>query len=519
MDMTLGFKTYLSLRWACMLFCLLGLIQQPVVEARSWLVDDFGARPDGVSTNTCFIQRAIDAAAASGGGRVVFAHGIYMSGALFLKSGVELHLPKGTVLRAIQDTALYPELPTRVAGIEMPWPAGLVNIYQQTNVVVSGQGTIDGNGSYWWKQFWGEDHKGGMLKDYRDRGERWAVDYDCKRVRAVAVYECTNITVRQVTINRSGFWSLALIYSGWIKVDGVVIRANIGGFGPSSDGVDIDSSHDILVQNCDVDCNDDDFCLKSGRDADGLRVNRPTENVIIRNCVAGAGGGMFTIGSETSGGIRNVEVSHLTAVGTSNGIRLKSARFRGGVVQNVFIHDIQMKGVGDALSFELNWNPAYSYVTLPPGVDTNRVPSYWLTLAEKVEPPDRGLPEFRDIIISNVTATALGRAIFADGYANKPIHDIQLDNIFIHSSKAGSINHAADWIMRNVVLTTPDGSNLTLRDAIDVGRPQALKMMVAGEKTALRAEAMPAPTARTSTHSTQGKWSMLGDAVDGPANN
>lgn len=116
---------------------------------------------------------------------VTFQKGIYLSGAIFLKSNVHLELPEGAVLRAIQDDRLYPEKPTRVAGIEMPWPSALVNIYQQTNVVISGRGIIDGNGSHWWRKFWGDDHHGGMLKDYLARDLRWAVDYDCKRVRAV----------------------------------------------------------------------------------------------------------------------------------------------------------------------------------------------------------------------------------------------------------------------------------------------------------------------------------------------
>lgn len=215
-----------------------------------------------------------------------------------------------------------------------------------------------------------------------------------------SVYESENVAIRDVGINRSGFWTLALIYSGHVTVDGVNIQANIGGLGPSSDGIDIDSSHDVSVQNCTVDCNDDDICLKAGRDADGLRVNRPTENVVIRNCVTRAGGGMITIGSETAGGIRNVEISNMQAYGTANGIRFKSSRFRGGVMENIFIHDIQMAGVKNPVSFDLDWYPAYSQATIPPGVDTKQIPAHWLALARKVEPPERGLPEFRDIVIS-----------------------------------------------------------------------------------------------------------------------
>ena len=459
----------------CRLACLATCLAVSKVSAAEFSVTDFGARADAVTTNTVAIQKTIDAAAAAGGGVVTFPPGTYLSGAIFLKSHVELHLQKDVVLRAIQDDQLYPLRPTRVAGIEMSWPAGLVNVYQQTNVTISGQGIIDGNGSYWWKKFWGVDHNGGMLKDYRARGLRWAVDYDCQRVRAVVVFESNDVHLRDVGINRSGFWSLALIYSGHVTVDGVNIQANIGGFGPSSDGIDIDSSHDILVQNCSIDCNDDDICLKAGRDADGLRVNRPTENVIIRDCVTRAGGGMITIGSETSGGIRHVEVSHMQAYGTSSGVRFKSSRCRGGIVEDIFIHDVSMASVNYPFNVELNWYPAYSYATIPPEMDTNHVPPYWLALAQKVEPPERGLPEFRNIAISNLTATAAARAIFVEAYTGKPIHDVHLENVRIEAQKPGSISHALNWTMNDVVLTTPSGSNVALVDTENIGSPQAIK--------------------------------------------
>ena len=458
--------------------CCLALLSAGLTTAAAaagFCVNDFGARAGDNATNTAAIQQAIDAAAAAGGGVVTFKTGTYPSGAIFLKSNVELQLQKGVVLRAIQDDRLYPELPTRVAGIEMPWPAALVNVYQQTNVTITGQGIIDGNGEYWWRKYWGADGAGGLLKDYRARGLRWAADYDCKRVRALVVYDSNGVQIRDVGINRSGFWSLALIYSGHVTVDGVNIEANLGGRGPSTDGIDIDSSHDILVQNCTVDCNDDDICLKSGRDADGLRVGRPTENIIIRNCVTRAGAGMIAIGSETSGGIRNVEVSNLQAYGTANGIRFKSARFRGGIVENIFIHDIRMEGVEDPLNFELNWSPAYSYAVLPPDTDTNHVPAHWLTMVQKVEPPERGLPEFRNIVISNVTATAAAQAIYVNAYAGKPIHDVQLEQVRIGAKKPGVISHAANWTMKDVVVTTPAGGNLRLVDDQNVGLPRAVK--------------------------------------------
>lgn len=455
-----------------LLTCIAPLHAAADVVAADFNVVNFGANPDGTNLNTVAIQKTIDAAAEAGGGVVTFDKGVYLSGAIFVKSGVTLHLDEGVELRAVQDDALFPDRPTRVAGIEMVWPSALVNVYQQTNVVISGKGSIDGNGQYWWWKFWGKDGKGGMLKGYRERGLRWAVDYDCKRVRALAVYDSKDVEIHDVTIKRSGFWSLTLTYSERVIVDGVIIRANIGGFGPSSDGIDIDSSRDILVQNCDIDCNDDNFCLKAGRDADGLRVNRPTENITIRNCISRSGHGMLTLGSETSGGIRNVHVHNLKAFGTSNGIRIKSARVRGGVIRDIRIHDIAMQGVTRPLHFELNWYPSYSYPTLPDDVDTNNMPVHWKTLTTRVEPPELGIPEVHDIVISNVTATAADKAIYVNAYPEKPMRNVRLENVSIEAKESGSLKNAADWTLKNVKFRIAGETELGMENCSNVPLPE-----------------------------------------------
>jgi lysophospholipase L1-like esterase len=443
------------------------------VQAAVFRVADYGAKPD-TSTNTAAIQKTIDAAAEAGGGVVTFGPGTYRSGAIFLKSNVRLDLPEGTVLQAIQDDRLYPDRPTRVAGIEMEWPAALINVYQQTNASITGKGTIDGNGEYWWHKFWGKDGKSGMLKDYQARGLRWAVDYDCKRVRALAVFDSSDVDIQGITILRSGFWSLTLTYCQDITVDGVIIRANINGFGPSSDGIDIDSCRKVLVQNCDIDCNDDNICLKAGRDWDGLRVNRPTEDITIRNCVTRSGHGMLTLGSETSGGIRRVEVSGLKAFGTSNGVRFKSARVRGGVIEDIVLRDITMESVENPFHFELNWYPAYSYPTIPPEIDRTTMPVHWNTLTRQVEPPELGIPEFRNITISDVTATGASQAIYANAFPEKPIHHLKWENVRIEAHEPGRISNAADWTMKDVVVRTPSKNKLKVIHSSQVELPQII---------------------------------------------
>ena len=274
------------------------------MPARTFSVTDYGAKGDGETLNTKAIQATLDAVSKAGGGVVSFTPGTYVTGAIFVRSNTELRIGKGVVIQAIQDDSHYPRLPTRIAGIEMDWPAALINVYGEENVRITGKGIIDGNGEYWWRKFWGEDRQGGMMKEYERRGLRWAVDYDCERVRPLVVWKSKNVLLKDVTIKRAGFWNVTLTYSDLVHVDGLVIRSNTGhgpsGAGPSSDGVNTDSSSNILVENCDIDCNDDNLCVKSGKDADGLRVGRPAERIVYRDCITRSGHGLFTLGSETS---------------------------------------------------------------------------------------------------------------------------------------------------------------------------------------------------------------------------
>lgn len=444
-----------------------------VVPEQTFNATDYGAIGDGKTLNTQAIQQAIDAASAAGGGKVTFADGVYLSGALFVKSNVELHLAKGVTIKAIQDDAHFPDKWTRVAGVEMDWPAALINVYDEKNVRITGEGTIDGNGKYWWDKFWGDPPRSsGMWVDYTERDIRWAVDYDCKRVRALVVYQSEDVLLKGFNVDRSGFWTISLTYSERVHVDGVTIRNNIGGFGPSSDGINTDSSSEILVENCDIDCNDDNLCIKAGRDSDGLRVNRPAENIVYRNCITRAGHGLFTIGSETSGGMRNVEVYGLEAIGTNTGIRFKSAKVRGGLIENIWFHDIRMKSVKSPFHFELNWYPEYSYPTIPEAEMKDGIPRHWEVMTTPVEPAERGIPEFRNMRLSNITVEDAEQGIYANAYEEKPMRNLQWENITIEADKAGVLNYARDWTMKNVILKTQTDQPLQLVGSENIELPQ-----------------------------------------------
>lgn len=442
--------------------------------ALEFVANEYGAEPDARIVNTAAIQRAIDAAAMAGGGKVTFAKGVYMTGALFVKSNVELHIGEGVEIRGVQDEMSYPDMYSRVAGFNLHWPSALINVSGERGVVISGKGVINGQGEYWWNKFWGEDRQGGMLKTYKEKGLRWAVDYDCKRPRLILVLHALDVKIEGLTLKRSPFWNIHICYSDHVMVDGAIISENDG---PSSDGIDIDSSKNVIVQNCDIDCNDDNVCIKSGRDADGLRVNRPTENVVIRNCVTRSGHGMVTFGSETSGGARNIEVYGIKAYGTRAGLRFKSARTRGGVYEDIFVHDIEMIDVNHPFIFELNWYPVYSYTKIPDDWE-GEIPEHWKLLMEPVG-PKRGLPEFRNVAISDITATLTKEipsiGITAEGVPEKPLRGFRWKNISIEAATAGHIRDAQEWTMENVILHTKDGELLSIEQSADVQLPMIKK--------------------------------------------
>ncbi|SDZ99172.1 Polygalacturonase [Porphyromonadaceae bacterium KH3R12] len=425
-------------------------------------VSSFGAVPDRTTLNTKAIQAAIDACEQAGGGIVTFSQGNYLTGSIFLKDGVRLEIPEGVAILGSQRIEDYPDIDTRVAGIEMIWPAALINVIGKKNVMISGKGEIDGQGKPFWDAYWE------MRKEYEKRGLRWIVDYDCKRPRTLLVAESEDVTVRDVTFKRAGFWTVHLLYSSYCTVDGVVIRNNIGGHGPSTDGIDIDSSSYILVENSDIDCNDDNFCLKAGRDADGLRVNRPTEYVVIRNCISRAGGGLFTCGSETSGGIRYILAHDLKAKGTSVGLRFKSAMNRGGTTQHIYLKDIEMEEVGTAIEATMNWNPSYSYSALPEEFEGKELADHWKKMLEEVNPPEKAIPYFNNIHFSGIKVANAKRALSVAGSEVSKMEDFYFSDIRINTQTAGSVKYAENWTIEEMDIQPADNKPVQVSDSKNV---------------------------------------------------
>ena len=437
---------------------LAGLAMRAGAATRIFVANDYGAKGDGTTLNTEPIQKAIDAAAAVKG-TVTLKPGTYLTGSLFLKSGVTLDVAEGVTLIGSEQLKDYPMLPTRIAGIEMTWPAALVNVRDQHNVRITGKGTIDGDGPVWWKSYWD------LRATYEPKGLRWASDYDARRPLLILIQNSSAVELGGgILLKRSGFWTVQILYSHDVHVDDITIRNNEGGRGPSTDGIDIDSSQKVLVEHADIDVNDDALCLKAGRDADGLRVNRPTEHIVLRDSIIRSGAAAVTIGSETSGGFRDIEAYDIKALkGVPSGVLFKSAHTRGGFAENIRIHDLTLEGVAIPIHITMNWNPSYSYAAIPAGMTD--VPDYYKVLATPV-PEAQGLPHFRNVRISYVKATGARQAFNVSAYAQAPLEDFRIDHLDIEAATAGTIANAKNWKLEDNKIQTADGSQVKFADSM-----------------------------------------------------
>jgi polygalacturonase len=419
------------------------------------LANHFGAKGDGITDDTIALQKAIDAAAEKNS-TLVFAAGVYLTGSLFLKSGIALRLDKNVTLLGKQDIESYPRQKTRIAGIEMTWPSALLNIYEESDVRVFGEGIIDGNGMVFWQIFWDKRNL------YEGKGLRWAADYDAERPRLIQIYNSSRIELGGgLQLLRAGFWTLQIVYSNHVKISNVIIRNNSDGKGPSTDGIDVDSSHHVLIEKADIDVNDDALCLKAGRDADGLRVNKPTEHVVIRDSIIRHAEAGVTFGSETSGGIHHVEVHNLEVIGpVYSGIFFKSANIRGGTISNIRIHNINIKQAEAALRIDLNWLPVYSYPSIPPGI--KNIPDHWKILTTPVS-KEKGMPHLQDIYISDLQAET-NSAFLMQAYEEAPLKNIHFRNLHIKANDAGFIAHATNVSFHNVQLEISDKDPVSLEN-------------------------------------------------------
>lgn len=317
----------------------------------------FGAVPDGKTKCTEAIRSAIRAASAQGGGTVRVPAGQFLTGPIHLVSNITLDLDAGAVVKFSTDFDDYlPMVPSRWEGVEVTNFSPLIYAHHATNIAIRGRGTLDGQGKAWWDQWFkvkgaGKDAPRSKWEEEFLRRNSGSVQVSGNKFLPGAFLRppfiqpngCTNVLIEGVTVVDSPFWTVTPLYCDNVTIHGITIRNPEAG--PNTDGINPDSCRNVRISNCDISVGDDCITLKSGRNEDGRRVGRPLENVSILNCVFAHGHGGVVIGSEMSGGVRNITIANCIFDGTERGIRIKSARGRGGVVEDVRASNLVMRGI------------------------------------------------------------------------------------------------------------------------------------------------------------------------------
>ena len=308
------------------------------LPVQHFIITDFGAVGGGVALNSAAIQSAIDRAAEVGGGIVEIPQGIFLTGSIFLKQGVELHLNEGAKLLGSQRIEDYPKLRTRIEGHFELWPMALLNAQNMTHVRISGPGTLDGDGEIYWKAFW-----------QRRKENPKCTNLEVERPRLMFIDRCSDVQISGLTLQNSGFWNLHLYRCHDVVVDGLTITAPTTGpvRGPSTDGMDIDSCQDVAVRHCKIAVNDDNIALKGSKGplADHDVDSPPVERILIEDCEFGDGNGMVTCGSEATF-VRHVTVRNCRITGKTNLICLKLRPDTPQEYEDITIDGIQLSGGG-----------------------------------------------------------------------------------------------------------------------------------------------------------------------------
>ena len=338
-------------------------IKPPRFPKRDFPVTKYGAVADGTADCTDAFKRAIDACNAAGGGRVVAEGGTFLTGAIHLKSRVNLYVAKGATLKFSRDTNAYlPAVRTRFEGTELMNYSPFIYAYDCTDVAVSGEGTLDGQADdeHWWSWKGGKNKKPGE-PDYRPARDRLLAmaeqgtpveqrvfgNGDFLRPNFIQPHKCRNVLIEGVTIVNSPMWEVHPLLCTNVTVRNLKISSH----GPNNDGCDPESCRDVLIEHCVFDTGDDCIAIKSGRNADGRRVNVPSENVIVRDCEMRDGHGGVTVGSEISGGTRYVFVERcrMDSPRLERALRLKNNAMRGGTLEHIYMRDVVVGEVADAV--------------------------------------------------------------------------------------------------------------------------------------------------------------------------
>lgn len=488
-------------------------VKEPKIPKNTVNLKDFGAVNGGYVLNTKAFADAIDAVSKKGGGKVIIPPGIWLTGPIILKSRIELHAETGALIKFSPDKSLYPIIETSFEGLNT-WRC-ISPLYGKNleDVAFTGKGVWDGSGEVWrqvkrskltesqWKKFvasggvvnesktsWypsetfmkasvGADQN--VRLDLKTKEEFEAI-HDFLRPVLVSIQNSKRVMFNGPVFQNSPAWNIHPLMIEDLIVRNVSVRNPW--FSQNGDGLDVESCKNVIVENSSFDVGDDAICIKSGKDKDGRDRGVPCENIIIKNNIVYHGHGGVTVGSEMSGGVKNMHVSNCTFMGTDVGLRFKSNRGRGGVVENIFISDIFMTDIpSQAISFNLYYGGKSIAETLEEGGDK---------IVNAKMPVDEKTPQFKNISIKNVTIKGAQQAVFLQGLPEMNLENIEIINLIAKAEKGFTIVDATGIKIHNAkldiekpnVIEIYNGKNMSFKD-IEFNSTSSKAITINGEAT------------------------------------
>jgi polygalacturonase len=430
---------------------ILARIKPPKFAKRDFSILKYGAVADGKTDSTEGFSKAIEACSKAGGGRVVVPAGVFLTGAIHLKSNVNLHVSKDAIIKFSQDTKKYPLVFTRWEGMELMSYSPFIYAFEQQNIAITGEGTLDGNSDdeHWW--FWkgNKEHgwKQGLPTQKPDRDKLYEMvekgvpveqrifgEGHYLRPQFVQPYRCKNVLIEGVKIINSPMWELNPVLCENVTINKVWISTH----GPNNDGCDPESCKDVLIKDCYFDTGDDCIAIKSGRNADGRRLKTPTENVVITGCTMKDGHGGITIGSEISGGVRNVfaENCKLDSPNLDHALRVKNNALRGGLLENFYFRNITVGQV------------AHAVITIDFNYEEGKKGNF--------------TPVMRNFVVENLKSGKSKYAVDVQGFENAPIYGLQIkDSTFDNVASGAVIANLKDTVLENVRINGKVVENLS----------------------------------------------------------
>lgn len=491
------------------------VVKEPVIPDRSVLITDFGAVSDGQTLNTKAFQEAIEAAGNSGGGRVIIPRGMWVTGPIILKSNIELHAEKGALVIFSPDKDLYPLIETSFEGYDTYRCLSPLYGKDLENIAITGDGIFDGTGEAWrhvkrekltesqWKELVAS---GGVVSD---DGKQWYPSEEYKkaiqisemnvprqfttidefmtmrdflRPVMVSLVNCRKVLIDGPVFQNSPAWCIHPLMCENLTIRNITVKNPW--YSQNGDGIDIESCRNTVLYDCNFDVGDDAICIKSGKDEDGRKRARPAENILIQDCIVYHGHGGVTIGSEMSGGVRNMSVRGCTFIGTDVGLRFKTTRGRGGVVENIFFSDIEMINIPtQAISFNMYYGGLSVPEMLAEGKNVE-------TTEGEIPPVTEETPQFRNISIRNITCRGALQAIYLQGLPELNLENITFEGINMEATAGLACIDAKGITIKGLRLKLVQGPALrfinssgVIIDKLDIAGNQDTTVYIRGRES------------------------------------